>query len=165
MRLIRIILVSALIVIILNGGHVYADLNPSLAFTVETFGGFGGGLALGITGIPLGNLIITKEDYAGGGLIGFTLLYPVGCGLAVYGIGEAVSGDSPNDKAAVSASIGTASGVILTGYLVGGWKGVLVGFLAAPVVSSLAYNAARGAEMEGGTEPGRVFFVSYGMAF
>jgi hypothetical protein len=164
-RLTRIIFVSTLIVLMLNGGFAYGDLNPGLAFTFETFGGFGGGLALGITGIPLGNLMITDEDYAGGGLVGFTLFYPLGCGLAVYGIGEAVSGDSANDKAALSASLGAAGGVVLTGYLAGGWKGVLIGILAAPVLSSLAYNVARGAEPEDGVEPARVYFVSYGIVF
>lgn len=122
-------------------------------------------MALGIAGIPLGNLTITDEDYAGGGLVGFTLFYPLGCGLAVYGIGEAVSGDSANDTGALGASLGAAGGVVLTGYLAGGWKGVLIGILAAPVLSSLAYNVARGGEAEDGIKPAHIYFVSYGIVF
>ncbi len=143
----------------------YADVGPGLAFTLETLGGYGGGFALGIAGVPVGNLLFTREDYAGGGLIGFTVFYPIGCGLAVYGIGEAASGDAPNDAAALGASLGAAGGVMLTGYLAGRWKGVVIGLLAAPVVSTLAYNIFRGNEIDGGVEPADGFYVSYSFGF
>jgi hypothetical protein len=143
----------------------YADIGPGLAFTLETLGGYGGGFALGVAGIPIGNILITREDYAGGGLIGFTVFYPIGCGLAVYGIGEAAAGDSPNDAAALGASLGAAGGVMLTGYLAGRWKGVVIGLIAAPVVSTLAYNISRGKKIDGGVEPANAFYVSYSFAF
>jgi hypothetical protein len=139
-----------------------AETNAGLAYTLETLGGYGGGLALGIAGIPVGNLLITREDYAGGGFIGFAIFYPIGCGLAVYGIGEAASGDAPNDAAALGASVGAAGGVMLTGYLAAKWKGVIIGLLAAPAVSVVAYNLARGSDGQG---PAAGFYVSYAFDF
>jgi hypothetical protein len=144
----------------------YAEVGTGWAFTLETLGGYGGGAALGIAGIPVGNLLITREDYAGGGLIGFTVFYPIGCGLAVYGIGEAAAGDAPNDAAALGASLGAAGGVMLTGYLTARWKGVIIGLLAAPVVSTLAYNiVTRRNESDGNPEPNNGFYVSYSFGF
>jgi len=144
----------------------YADLGPALAYTLETFGGYGGGFALGIAGVPIGNLFFTREDYAGGGLIGFTVFYPIGCGLAVYAVGEAAAGDSPNDAAALGASLGAAGGVMLTGYLTARWKGVVIGLIAAPVVSAVAYNiVTRRNKQENGPLPDGVFYVSYSFGF
>ncbi|UCE27552.1 MAG: hypothetical protein JSW52_02015 [Candidatus Coatesbacteria bacterium] len=163
----RTLTIAIIISLIVAGvGPAYADMNPALAFTLETFGGYGGGFALGIAGIPVGNLLITREDYAGGGLIGFAVFYPIGCGLAVYGVGEAAAGDSPNDAAALGASLGAAGGVMLTGYLAARWKGVVIGLIAAPVASAVAYNIiTRAGDPDVNLEPADGLYISYSFGF
>ena len=76
-------------------------------------------------------------------------------------MGELAGGDAPNDAAALGASFGAAGAVMLIGYGVAGWKGVIIGFLAAPVASTVAYNLARGEE--GSYEP--FFSVAYTLTF
>ncbi len=161
MKKLNLLMTLIVLLVTVRAAPVFADVHPGLAYTLEALGGYGGGVVLGVAGIPLGNLLLTSEDYAGGGLIGFTVFYPVGCGLAVYGTGEAAAGDAPNDKAAVGASIGAASAVMLTGYLTAGWKGVIIGLLIAPVASTVAYNFARGSNDE--YKP-HYYYISYGFA-
>jgi hypothetical protein len=104
--------------------------------------GYAGGVGAGLAGIPVGNLF-SSEDYAGGGLWGFIVAYPVGVGLGVYGAGELWGDDSENDWAGAGAAVAGAYASAAAGYLAARYKGMLIGMLVAPAASTAAYNLVK----------------------
>jgi hypothetical protein len=120
--------------------------------------GYVGGIGVGLAGIPVGNLF-SSEQYAGGGLWGFLIAYPAGVGLGVYGAGEIWGDDSENDWASVGASVAAAYVSAAAGYLAVKYKGLLIGMLAAPAASTLAYNLVKNAGDENAGGEGGGFYV------
>jgi len=107
--------------------------------------GYVGGIAVGLAGIPVGNLFSTDE-FAGGGLYGLVIAYPAGVGLGVYGAGELWGDDSRNDWASVGAAVGASYASVAAGYLLCKYKGLLIGMLLAPAASTAAYNLVKKTE-------------------
>ncbi len=120
--------------------------------------GYVGGIGVGLAGIPVGNLF-SSEEFAGGGLYGLIIAYPAGVGLGVYGAGEIWGDDSENDWAGVGASVAAAYVSAAAGYLAAKYKGLLIGMLAAPAASTLAYNLVKNTADENADGEGGGFYV------
>ena len=120
--------------------------------------GYVGGIGVGLAGIPVGNLF-SNEEFAGGGLYGLIIAYPAGVGLGVYGAGEIWGDDSENDWASVGASVAAAYVSAAAGYLAARYKGLLISMLAAPAVSTLAYNLVKNTADENADGEGGGFYV------
>jgi len=121
--------------------------------------GYVGGIGVGLAGIPVGNLF-SNEEFAGGGLYGLIIAYPAGVGLGVYGAGEIWGDDSQNDWASVGAAVAAAYVSTAAGYLAARFKGLLIGMLAAPAASTLAYNLVKNSADENADgEGGGGFYV------
>ncbi|MEE9455595.1 MAG: hypothetical protein V3W11_00415 [bacterium] len=121
--------------------------------------GYAGGIGVGLAGIPVGNLF-SNEEFAGGGLYGLIIAYPAGVGLGVYGAGEIWGDDSQNDWASVGAAVAAAYVSTAAGYLAARYKGLLIGMLAAPAASTLAYNLVKNsADEHADGEGGGGFYV------
>jgi hypothetical protein len=124
--------------------------------------GYLGGVGVGIAAIPVGN-IWSSEKFAGGGLYGFLLAYPAGVGLGVYGAGELWGDDSRNDWASAGAAIGTSYVSSLVGLWADGWRGLIIGMLLAPAVSTVTYNLVK--ESDEGDENRDEIFVTFSASF
>jgi len=126
--------------------------------------GYAGGVALGVAGIPVGN-IFSSEEYAGGGLWGFLVGYPAGVGLGTYGAGELWGDDSENDWASVGAALGAAYASSAIGFWCGKYKGLLIGMLVAPAASTAAYNLVKNASDDGDDAEPRFIYVGFSAYF
>jgi len=104
--------------------------------------GYVGGAAVAVSGILFGNLV-RDDEFASGGLIGALIGYPAGVGLGSWGAGEIWGDDSANDWATVGAAVGGAYASVGLGVGLGRWKGLIIGMLAAPAVSTAAYNVVK----------------------
>lgn len=134
-------------------GSAWAD-GPGL-MTAEFGCGYVGGAATLMGGIVIGNLI-RDDDYASGGLIGALVAYPAGVGLGCWGAGEIWGDDSEKDWATAAAAIGGAYAAVGVGAGLGRWKGLLIGMVAAPAVSTAAYNVVKYATKKE-DEPTRIY--------
>ncbi|NIT37190.1 MAG: hypothetical protein GTN49_11970 [candidate division Zixibacteria bacterium] len=129
--------------------------------------GYVGGIAAGLAGVPVGNIFSTDE-FAGGGFYGFFIGYPAGVGLGVYGAGEIWGDDSRNDWASVGAAIGASYAPVAAGYLLCGYKGLLIGMLLAPAASTAAYNLVKNSEERNSSGDGpapKAFYVQTTFCF
>jgi len=156
------------LLIILAAAVAWADGAGVVAAEVGC--GYVGGVALGLAGIPVGNLF-SSEEYAGGGLWGFLVAYPAGVGLGTYGAGEFWGDDSGNDWAGAGAALGASYAASALGYLFGKYGGVLIGMLVAPAASSAAYNLVKNANDEaepasdGDAAKQRFIYVGFAASF
>ncbi len=129
--------------------------------------GYLGGIAVGMAGIPVGNLF-SSDEFAGGGLYGLVIAYPAGVGLGVYGAGEIWGDDSRNDWASVGAAVGASYASAAAGYLLCKYKGLLIGMLLAPAASTAAYNLVKKTEEQNPSGDGSVrkgFYVQTSFYF
>ena len=156
------------LLLILTVAGAWAD-GPGVV-AAEVGCGYAGGIGLGIAGIPVGN-IFSSEEYAGGGLWGFLIGYPAGVGLGVYGAGEIWGDDSENDWASAGAALGASYASSVLGFWFGKYKGLIIGMLVAPAVSTAAYNIVKSATGEFEVDPSgdaakrRFIYVGFAASF
>ncbi len=138
----------------LTGGGARAD-GPGV-IAAEVGCGYVGGAAVAVSGVIFGNLV-HDDEFASGGLVGALIGYPAGVGLGSWGAGEIWGDDSAHDWATAAAAVGGAYASVGLGIGLGRWKGLLIGMLAAPAVSTAAYNAVKTLTKDK-DEPARVYF-------
>ena len=92
------------LIIVITGANSALAVGPGTA-AAEVACGFGGGVALALAAVPVGNVFAT-EAFPGTGLYGLFLGYPAGAGPGVYAAGEIRGEDSANDGASAGAARG-----------------------------------------------------------